>query len=105
VSAEPWRLRLRWLYGDATDWHPRTVVLSRSPEEYEAKGFTPQLMSPGMADIQRCFGMPIDPRPRPRRLVDTVRRRGAPGRIALPGPWRLHAKSLRVMTRACTPCK
>jgi predicted DsbA family dithiol-disulfide isomerase len=65
-SAEPGRQRLRWLYGDAIDWHPRMVVLSRSPEEYAAKGFTPEQMAAGMADIQRRFGMPIDPQPRSR---------------------------------------
>ena len=65
-SAEPARLRLSWLYGDQLEWHPRMVVLSRSPEEYLAKGFTPELLARGMADIQRRFHMPIDPRPRPR---------------------------------------
>ena len=70
-SAEPARLRLLWLYGDQIEWRPRMVVLSRSPEEYLEKGFTPELMSEGMADIQRRFGMPIDPRPRP-RMVATV---------------------------------
>jgi hypothetical protein len=47
------------------------VVLSRSPEEYLAKGFTPELMARGKADIQRRFGMPIDPRP-PQRMPATV---------------------------------
>lgn len=70
-SAEPGRLRLRWLYGDAIEWRPRMVVLSRSPDDYAAKGFTPELMSRGMADIQRRFGMPIDPRPRA-RMAATV---------------------------------
>jgi hypothetical protein len=46
-------------------------VLSRSPEEYVEKGFTMELMASGMTDIQRRFGMPIDPRPR-RRMVATV---------------------------------
>jgi predicted DsbA family dithiol-disulfide isomerase len=70
-SAEPGRMRLRWLYGDAIEWHPRMVVLSRSPDEYAAKGFTPELMARGKADIGRRFGMPIDPRPLP-RLPATV---------------------------------
>jgi predicted DsbA family dithiol-disulfide isomerase len=70
-SAEPGRLRLRWLYGDAIEWQPRMVVLSRSPDEYLAKGFTPELMARGKADIQRRFGMPIDPRP-PARMPATV---------------------------------
>jgi predicted DsbA family dithiol-disulfide isomerase len=70
-SAEPGRLRLRWLYGDQVEWRPRMVVLSRSPDEYLEKGFTPERLSEGMADIQRRFGMPIDPRPRP-RMAATV---------------------------------
>jgi predicted DsbA family dithiol-disulfide isomerase len=70
-SAEPGRLRLLWLYGESIEWRPRMVVLSRSPEEYAAKGYTPALMAEGMADIQRRFGMPIDPRPRP-RMAATV---------------------------------
>jgi predicted DsbA family dithiol-disulfide isomerase len=70
-SAEPARLRLHWLFGDQIDWHPRMVVLSRSGDEYLEKGFTPELMAQGMADIQRRFGMPIDPRPRA-RMVATV---------------------------------
>jgi predicted DsbA family dithiol-disulfide isomerase len=75
-SAEPGRLRLSWLYGDAIEWRPRMVVLSRSPEEYLAKGFTPELMARGKADIQRRFGMPIDPRP-PVRMPATVNACGA----------------------------
>src|SRR5215208_7880655 len=65
-SAEPGRFRLRWLYGNQIEWRPRMVVLSRSPEEYLAKGFTPERMSAGLADIQRRYRMPIDPRLRPR---------------------------------------
>ena len=33
-SAEPARQRLRWLYGDAIEWHPRMIVLSQSPDDY-----------------------------------------------------------------------
>ena len=65
-SAEPARLRLRWLFGDEIEWRPRMVVLSRSPDDYLAKGFTPERQSQALADIQRRYGMPIDPRPRPR---------------------------------------
>src|SRR6476620_7020577 len=60
-SAEPGRMRLLWLYGEAIDWHPRMVVLSRSPDEYTAKGFTPELMAMVMADIQLRFDLPIHP--------------------------------------------
>src|SRR5215208_1959037 len=65
-SAEPGRFRLRWLYDERIEWRPRMVVLSRSPDEYQAKGFTPERMSAGLADIQRRYQMPIDPRLRPR---------------------------------------
>src|SRR5947209_1754951 len=41
-SAEPARLRLRWLYGDQIEWELRMVVLSESPDDYLAKGFTPE---------------------------------------------------------------
>ena len=65
-SAEPARLRLQWLYGDAIEWRPRMIVLSRSPDDYLAKGFTPDLQSQALSEIQRRYGMPIDPRLRPR---------------------------------------
>src|SRR4051812_30751131 len=65
-SAEPARLRLRWLYGDQIEWRLRMIVLSRSPDEYLAKGFTPERQSQALAEIQRKYGMPIDPRLRPR---------------------------------------
>src|SRR5918911_3169358 len=65
-SAEPARLRLKWLYGDQIEWRPRMIVLSRSPQEYIDKGFTPERQAQALADIQRRYGMPIDPRQRPR---------------------------------------
>jgi predicted DsbA family dithiol-disulfide isomerase len=65
-SAEPARLRLRWHYGDALVWRHRLIVLSEDPEEYVRRGFTPELLAEGAATIQRRFGMPIDPAPRPR---------------------------------------
>lgn len=59
-SAEPARLRLRWLYGDAIEWRPRMVVLSQAPEDYEAKGFTPERQASALATIARKHGMPIE---------------------------------------------
>ncbi len=44
-SAEPALWRLRWLYGPGLDWETRMVALSDSPDEYEAKGFTPDKQS------------------------------------------------------------
>jgi predicted DsbA family dithiol-disulfide isomerase len=65
-SAEPFRRRLQWLYGDSLGWRRRMVVLSDSGEEYEAKGFTPEKMSSAFAKLARDHGMPIDTALRPR---------------------------------------
>ena len=70
-SAEPFRRRLDWLYGDRIDWHLRMVGLSESPEEYLEKGFTPERQSRSFRRIAREHGMPIDSRERP-RMVATV---------------------------------
>lgn len=59
-SAEPFRLRLKWLYGDAIEWKLAMVVLSESPEEYERKGLTPEKLAAGAAKISAEHGMPID---------------------------------------------
>ncbi|MDP9399601.1 MAG: DsbA family protein [Actinomycetota bacterium] len=65
-SAEPQRLRLRWLYGDAMRVTPRMVVLAERPEEYEERGFTTEVQAGALATIQERFGMPIDLGVRPR---------------------------------------
>jgi predicted DsbA family dithiol-disulfide isomerase len=59
-SAEPFRRKLQWRYGDAIEWQHRMVVLADSADELAAKGFTPQLLSKGSADLSRKHGMPID---------------------------------------------
>src|SRR3712207_4927342 len=48
-SAEPARMRLRWLYGDQIEWRPRMIVLSRHPSDYLRKGLTPEKLAVGMA--------------------------------------------------------
>lgn len=65
-SAEPFRRRLQWLYGDSIDWRERMVGLSESPEEYEEKGFTTGKQSSAFAKIAEDHGMPIDTSERPR---------------------------------------
>jgi predicted DsbA family dithiol-disulfide isomerase len=65
-SAEPFRHRLRWLYGDSIDWKQRMVVLAESPEEYEEKGFTREKMADSFRQISHEHGMPMDTRLRPR---------------------------------------
>ncbi len=65
-SAEPERLKLRWLFGDQLEWETRMIVLAESPSEYEEKGFTPAKQSASLRKLQRAHGMPIDSSERPR---------------------------------------
>jgi predicted DsbA family dithiol-disulfide isomerase len=68
-SAEPARLRLRWLYGDQIEWRPRMVVLSQSPDDYVERGFTPERQVGALEAIKAKYGMPIDTRLRPRMMA------------------------------------
>jgi 2-hydroxychromene-2-carboxylate isomerase len=58
-SAEPIRQRLRWHYGDGLRWTTTMIVLTREPGEAEK-------LAQGAPDLQRHYGMPIDPAPCPR---------------------------------------
>jgi predicted DsbA family dithiol-disulfide isomerase len=70
-SAEPFRRRLDWLYGEDLVWEVRMVGLAGSPEEYEAKGFGTAQMAAAYRRIAHEHGMPIDTRERP-RMAATV---------------------------------
>jgi predicted DsbA family dithiol-disulfide isomerase len=70
-SAEPFRRRLSWLYGDRLEWRVRMVGLAESPDEYVDRGFTPERQSRAFAAIARDHGMPIDTSVRP-RMAATV---------------------------------
>ena len=65
-SAEPFRRRLQWLYGEQLDWSRRMVVLADRGDEYDAKGFTTDVQARSLAKIARDHGMPIDTSERPR---------------------------------------
>src|SRR6059058_5633201 len=65
-SAEPFRRRLAWIYGDAVEWRTAMVVLADDPDEYLAKGFTPEVQAASFRKISAAHGMPIDTRERPR---------------------------------------
>lgn len=65
-SAEPFRRRLDWLYGDSLEWEPRMVGLSDSPQHYLDMGLTPERLSAAYRSISRDHGMPIDTSVRPR---------------------------------------
>ena len=58
-SAEPVRLRLRWHYGDQLVWRDRMIVLTLERGEAEK-------LAAGAPNLQRLYGMPIDPAPYPR---------------------------------------
>jgi predicted DsbA family dithiol-disulfide isomerase len=98
-SAEPSRLKLSWLYGDEIEWQPRMVVLSESPSDYDSKGFTPERQVEAMESIQRRYGMPIDPRRRP-RMVATVHACRAVVAARLHAPDRERALLRRLRIRA-----
>src|SRR4051794_31272421 len=70
-SAEPFRRRLSWLYGDRLEWQVRMVGLAESPDAYVDRGFTPERQSQAFSMISREHGMPIDTSVRP-RMAATV---------------------------------
>lgn len=59
-SAEPYRRRLLWLYGEHLDWVSRMVVLSESPQDYLDRGLTAEKLAEHAAHLAREHGMPID---------------------------------------------
>jgi predicted DsbA family dithiol-disulfide isomerase len=65
-SAEPFRLRLAWLFGSCLEWRVRLVGLTDDPADLEERGFTPERQSQAFARIAHDHHMPIDTRVRPR---------------------------------------
>jgi 2-hydroxychromene-2-carboxylate isomerase len=65
-SAEPFRRRLDWLYGDDVEWRARMVVLAETAEEYEERGMTTAKQAAHFKSIARDHGMPIATVERPR---------------------------------------
>lgn len=70
-SAEPFRRRLQWVYGDQIAWRLRMVGLADSADEYLAKGLTADVLASATVTIARDHGMPMDSAPR-ERLSATV---------------------------------
>jgi len=98
-SAEPFRRRLDWLYGDSLEWNVRLVGLSESPAYYEDKGFGTKELSAAYKRIAHDHGMPIDTSERPRMAASipacravVAARREAPERM------RVLLRRLRVRT-------
>ena len=70
-SAEPFRRRLDWLYGERLEWRIRMVGLSETPEDYAEKGMTPETQAEQFERIAKEHLMPIDTAQRP-RMTATV---------------------------------
>lgn len=93
-SAEPARMRLRWLYGDQLAWTVRMIVLTREPGEAER-------LAEGAPGLQRKFGMPIDPRPYPRPASsEPACRAVVAARLVAPARAEALLRRLRVHTMA-----
>jgi predicted DsbA family dithiol-disulfide isomerase len=96
-SAEPFRQRLNWLYGDRLEWQVRMVVLSESAEEMEASGFDTARLSSAYRTIAREHGMPIDTSLRPRMAASLPACRAVvAARLHAPQSVRPVLRSLRV---------
>jgi predicted DsbA family dithiol-disulfide isomerase len=87
-SAEPFRRRLEWLYGEDVAWEVRMVVLAESAEDYLERGFTPAKQAAAYRQIARDHGMPIDTAERSRMAATrsaceavVATRRHAPDRV------------------------
>ncbi|HEY6524317.1 MAG TPA: DsbA family protein [Solirubrobacteraceae bacterium] len=70
-SAEPYRWRLQWLYGDQLDWQVRMVGLAEDGSVYEDKGFTAERMSDSFRHLGAQYHMPMDTSLRP-RMAGTI---------------------------------
>src|SRR3954453_22847227 len=97
-SAEPFRRRLNWLYGDRLEWRVRLVGLAESPDEDVDRGFTPERQSQSFATIVREHGMPIDTSLRPRMAATLPACRAVvAARLHAPGRERELLGRLRVL--------
>jgi predicted DsbA family dithiol-disulfide isomerase len=96
-SAEPFRLKLAWLYGDRLAWETRMVVLAEHPSEYERRGFTPEAQAASLTRIAREHRMPIDAARRPRMAATLPACRAVVGaRVHAPDRMRPLLRRLRI---------
>ncbi len=97
-SAEPFRRRINWLYGDRVVWRTVMVGLAERPEDYAERGFTPESMARSMARISHEHGMPIATDPRERLSATTPACRAVIGvRLHAPEFERIILRRLRVL--------
>lgn len=96
-SAEPFRRRINWLYGEHIAWKPVMVGLFASPEDMASTGVTPAKQSASLQRIAHEHGMPIATGERP-RLAGTLDacRAVIAARLHAPESERLLLRRLRV---------
>lgn len=58
-SAEPHRLRLRWLYGDQLHWELRMVGIAKTRQENSNKGLDPEMIAAQATGLEQRYGMPL----------------------------------------------
>jgi len=96
-SAEPFRRRLDWIYGDGLEWRARIVGLSESPDDYAERGFTPDKQAAAFRRIAAEHGMPIDTRERPRMTATVPACRAiVASRLRAPERMRALLRALRI---------
>ena len=96
-SAEPFRRRLDWLYGEELEWKRCMVGLSESPDDYVERGFTAEKQSRGFERIAKDHGMPIDTAVRPRMAATMPACRAVvAARLHAPSKERMLLRRLRV---------
>ncbi len=95
-SAEPFRRRLSWLYGDQIEWDVKLVGLSDVGQE---SPFTPEMLSKAYKKISHDHKMPIDTRVRERLAASVPACRAVvAARLNAPGQTRALLRRLRVRT-------
>jgi len=96
-SAEPFRRRLDWLYGEHLEWRTRMVGLSESPQDYLNKGLDPERQAGAFMKIAKDHGMPIDTSVRPRMAATVPACRAVvAARLHAPDTERVLLRRLRV---------
>ncbi len=71
-SAIPALRVMEWRYGDGLDWRLVMIGLAEDAAQYEARGYTPEMMLAGHAEFRDRFGMPFS-LPRKGRVTATGR--------------------------------
>jgi predicted DsbA family dithiol-disulfide isomerase len=96
-SAEPFRLKLAWSYGEQLAWETRMVVLAEDPSDYRRRGFTPEKQAASLKRIAREHRMPMDPTRRPRMAATLPACRAVVGaRLHAPDRMRFLLRRLRI---------